>query len=239
MVRIMGKIKNSVLNISIENYKEYVFERFKELCGFFKNTEIDGSRVDEAVLCFWESLNALKVKAVYSFFDSDIFNDNDIYINEYIFSEILKSNISEFVFFAVSADTGTFDIKKTFDGNILKEFYFDLTGTSVIDVSRSILKSFFEKFDYVRKSNLFVSKAFGPGFFGMKHKEIFRFFKLLDCDKIGLFLNNSGVIYPNKSFIGFFVISEKKIFIEDDCKNCIGGGNGCFFCEKTTIFRRL
>ncbi len=218
----MEKIRDSILNIPIDDYKNYIFKRFKKLCGFSECGEIDRDRADEAVLCFWENLSVLKLKAVYS-----------------VFSEILKSKVSEFIFFAVSADIGDYYVKKSLaGGNILKEFYFDLTGTAVIDVSRHILKSYFENSDYIKKTGLCVSNAFGPGFFGIEHKEVFRFFKLLDCNKIGLYVNESGVIYPEKSFVGFFVISKNEIFIENDCEHCVGNKNGCFFCEKKYNFQK-
>ena len=107
-----------------------------------------------------------------------------------------------------------------------------MTCNAVIDISRKILKNIFEDFDFIKNSAFFVSRAFGPGFFGIGPEEISYFFKLIDCRKIGLYLNESGVIYPEKSFVGFFVVSENKIFIENDCESCVGTKDGCFFCGK-------
>ncbi len=225
-------MKSSVLNIPINKYKDWIFERFKILCGFFETDDIDRDRLKEAILCFWEYFGLLEVKSVYSFLDDNVFDDNNIYIDKCIFTELLKSNIFKFIFFAVSADTGVYNIKNSFRGDILKEFYFDLTCTAVIDISRKILKNIFEDFDFIKNLSFFVSNAFGPGFFGIGHKEVFSFFKLIDSDKIGLYLNESGVIYPEKSFIGFFVVSENEIFIGNDCESCVGNKKGCFFCEK-------
>ncbi len=228
----MIEIKSYSLDVTIEAYEECVFERFKELCGFFEGTEVDRDRLREAVLCFWEYLSLLQVRAVYSFFDANVFADNNIYIDKRVFSEILKSNVFKIVFFAVSVDTGVYNVKNSFLGNILKEFYFDLTCNAVIDISRKILKNIFEDFDFIKNSAFFVSRAFGPGFFGIGPEEISYFFKLIDCSKIGIYLNESGVIYPEKSFVGFFVVSENKIFIENDCESCVGTKDGCFFCGK-------
>ena len=133
-------------------------------------------------------------------------------------------------FFAVCAEDKD-GMEKNFL-SVLNDFYRDLTGTAIIDVLRDVLKKYFEKLDYVKKNNFFVSDAVGFGFFGMDYKENFKIFKLLDCDKIGLYINENGVIYPNKSFIGFFIISEKEFSVGNDCKNCIGSKEGCFFCRQ-------
>lgn len=224
--------KNFTLDIPVNDYKNQFFKRFKELCGFFENKASDIRRTNEAVSCFYEYVNSLTVKTVYSFFSRDILDKKNIYIDKYFYSELLKANIYKFIVFALCVNTKTQDEKNMFGKNILKEFYFNLTLSAAVDVSRNILKNTFENRNNIKYKNLFVSNAFGPGFFGMSHKEVFSLFKLLDCGKIGLFIDKYGTLHPDKSFIGFFAVSKEKIVFKNNCKNCIGNKNNCLYCEK-------
>lgn len=217
-------MKNIICDINTRDFKELVFDRFKKLCGFFENPNVDTARIDEAVLCFDKYFGNYDVKAIYSFFDKNIFIKKEIHIDENILKGFYKKDIYKFVFFAVSA-MDVENIKRSF----LEEFYYDLTGTALIDITKNILKNNILNYN---KNNFFVSDAFGIGFFGIEHKEIFKLFMLLDCGKIGLFINERGIMNPCKSFFGFFIVSEKEIFIENDCVNCVGNRNGCFLCKK-------
>ena len=219
-------MKNIVWNINIEYFKESIFRRFKELCGFFESSDIDKDRIDEAVFCFEKFFNCFKAKSVYSFFNKDIFRKNKIYIDKNTWIEFEKCGVCGFVFFALSIDTDNDKIKYFFQESFLKEFYFDWTGTAIIDTARSILKH------KLLKDNFFVSEAFGIGFFRITKEDILRVFQFIDYDKIGLIINERGIMKPDKSFLGFFAISEKEIIISNDCSNCIGNKRGCFLCKK-------
>ena len=211
------------IDFNILNYKDLVFDRFKKLCGFFESDAIDKNRISEAINYFEKSFLNFDVKIKSSFFEENFFEKFNININDEILKIFLDSIIKGFLVFGI----GAFEKNNYKKENLLEEFYFDLTGTAIVDVSREILKTYFQN-EFVQ----FVSEAFGVGFFGIKQEEIYKFFEIMDFSKIGFYLNENFVIYPDKSFIGFFVVSENQIYIKNDCKNCIGKSKGCFFCKN-------
>lgn len=219
----------SEIDISIFEYKADIFERFKKMCGFFENSNVEKARIFEAVEYFEKSFECFKIKNIFSFFDGNALKKFNISIDRHISSYFDESCILGTNFYAISC----FE-KKEFDkSDILAEFYYDLTGTAIIDVMREVFEIKFA--DYFKKKNCdsFVSKSFGVGFFGIEHNEIFNFFEILNCRKIGMEINEQGVIFPDKSFIGFVVVSEKEILINSDCKNCKGRNEGCIFCRNS------
>ncbi len=224
----MEKIKNICYSICIKDFKDRFFERFKDLCNFFENSNVDNERKKEAVFYLEKSLSYFEINSIYSFSDKNIFLDKDISIDNTILEKLSKCGFLGLFIFAVAASEN----KKTENNNILEQFYFDLTGTAIIDVSKNILKDYFINIYMEESDNFFISNPFGVGFFGIEQREIYKFFELLDCDKIGLTINKSGVMNPNKSFIGFFAVSKNKIIVKNDCKNCVGSRSNCNFCKK-------
>jgi len=225
----MTNVKNVLSAFSSKEFKDKTALRFRELCGFNQNNNIDCNRKIEAEQCFEKSFECLSAKGIYSFFDKNIFDYKNIFINRNILNDFFKSKVLGFVFFAVLAS----EVKKVNKGSILEEFYFEMTGNAVIDVARNFMKIDIENLFKGGFHQFCVSEAFGTGFFGIENDFIFEFFNLVDCSDIGLQLNHNGVLKPNKSFVGFFVISETPVLIKNDCKNCLGNKNGCCFCKNS------
>jgi len=218
----------------MSDFKNEVYERFRELCGFFENPEVDFARKREASFCFEKAFQCFMAKSVYSFFSENDLKNNCAFANNGILKRLSEYKILGVFFFGVvAAEKGINESR-----GLLEEFYFDLTGTAVIDVSRDILRDCFFDFCFEEFDEFFISQAFGIGFFGIEHNEIYKFFDVLDCDKINLYLNESGVMKPDKSFVGFFVVSENDILIENDCRDCVGNKTGCLFCKnKSKVFK--
>lgn len=221
-------MKNIINDINIHSYKKQVFKRFKELCGFFENREIDKDRIEEAVWCFDKYFDYFNVKTIYSFYNKDVFEKNNIHINKNISDKFKESDIYGYIIFALQA----YCQNKINEKSVLKEFYFDVTGTAIVDSVRNILKYKFSNDSFNGNNNFFVSDSFGIGFFGIENKEIFRFSEIIDCNKIDIFISESGVMKPDKSFIGFFTVSKKEIIVKNCCESCIGNRKNCFLCVK-------
>ena len=78
---------------------------------------------------------------------------------------------------------------------------------------------------------LYLSDEFGPGYFGMPVSESKKFFKILDAESIGVWVKESGLMIPQKSCTGFYLVYNRPdIKPEPECMRCRGNAAGCRFC---------
>ncbi len=223
----MKKNRNVCHDICIMDFKNEVYKRFIELCGFFENPKVDSQRKKEALYCFEKAFQCFESKSIYSFFDCGDMYNKDYFINNWVLGKFFDRNVLGMFLFGIAVTEKEINYKIS----ILEEFYFDLTGTAIVDVSRDILRGCFFDYCFSEFDKFFISRAFGVGFFDIEHDKIYDIFDMLDCHKINLCLNESGVMKPDKSFVGFFVVSENEILIENDCRDCVGDKAGCYFCK--------
>lgn len=216
------------IDISIFEHKAEIFERFKKMCGFFESENVEKERITEAISCFEKSFECFEVRGLYSFFYGNALEKFDILPDKHIWDYFVESGVLGVIFYAVSC----FEKQEFCEEGILAKFYYDLTGTAVIDVVRDVFRESLKKDFLKNEGDFFISNSFGTGFFGIDQCEIFKFFDILDCSEIKMEINEQGVIFPNKSFVGFFIASENEILIDNDCKNCRGTKKGCIFCKN-------
>lgn len=124
------------------------------------------------------------------------------------------------------------------DLGMLDLFYQDTWETACIDAARDKLREYLSNnvpWDFaLGEKDFFISSSFGPGYYGMDIADVSKFFELLDGDKIGIKLNQYGVMVPAKSNVGFFLVMKKEIKIpKDNCGDCLGNDKGCIFCKNT------
>lgn len=118
--------------------------------------------------------------------------------------------------------------------SVLDLYLEDCWQTAIVDAGRDWLVNYFK--DASRKeysSDLFITHTFGPGFYGMGVEEIKVFFKLIDYEKLGMTLLESGMMLPEKSFAGLvLVLTEEGPVRPSDCAGCSAGCKGCLMCKS-------
>lgn len=114
----------------------------------------------------------------------------------------------------------------------LELYLADCWQTALVDAGRDWLISYFGRISKEENDEeIFVTDTFGPGFYGMDVEEIRIFFKLLDYEKLGMQLLDSGMMLPEKSAAGLvLVLTEESPFQSADCANCKAEYKGCLMC---------
>lgn len=183
---------------------------FRKICGFSRDET--GNLIEEA----W------KVRKKY---EENLSPDICIAVND------KKEKDTLYVSYAMAiqeVDTAGLDL--------LEQFYLDAWMTAILDSARDWLRLQFKKFFISKKEkNVYVSPAFGPGFFGMPLECISDIIQETDAEKMGIFWNGKSLV-PPKSNVGYYMISEKnRQWEEGDCRSCLSGEKNCNYCKKYTF----
>lgn len=120
------------------------------------------------------------------------------------------------------------DIDQT--GTILEQYYIEAWQNSFLDCIRDFLHDYLERRESVRERS-YVSDSFGPGFYGMPVDAVKTLAGLMNGNKAGVKLTESGTLSPAKSLVGIYlVMSEDTDWQIRDCISCVGSSMGCKFC---------
>ena len=115
--------------------------------------------------------------------------------------------------------------------SLLEKYYVDSWLIMVVDMVRVWLRKYLEK--WYSAEGVFVSDTFGPGYYGMGIEQMGPLLQVLDSERVGVKYGNDGNMYPAKSCVGIYLVTEQKIGDEiKDCINCIGDNGGCFMCKN-------
>ena len=117
--------------------------------------------------------------------------------------------------------------------NIMDFLYADIWGTNYVEAGIQLLT---EKIEADMKERLpqqqtYLSEEFGPGYFGMPVIESRKFFNILDGDLIHVRVKESGLMIPQKTCTGLYLVFNRPdIKAEPECLRCRGNASGCQFC---------
>lgn len=110
---------------------------------------------------------------------------------------------------------------------ILDQLLCDSWGTAFIDAGRELFKQYLEN-----EMEGIISESFGPGFYGMSVWELYKFFEIINTDILNLYINQKGMLVPEKSCAGiFFQLKEGSKLPPSACDSCKGNLSGCQFCN--------
>lgn len=130
-------------------------------------------------------------------------------------------------------------IYKNDDQNLdmLEQFYLDTWMTAILDSARDWLQNDLREFLSEKEEKpIFISEAFGPGFYGIGMDEIPKILEQVDGSQIGI--NWTGrALYPPKSNVGYYLAyDEEREWKSRDCRNCLSGHKNCIFCKNYIPF---
>lgn len=112
---------------------------------------------------------------------------------------------------------------------MLEAFYVDAWGSAYVEAAHDVFK---KRLQRIYGSDLFVSEPFGPGYYGIHIEQTREIFQILNGSTIGMTLTDGGMMLPEKSCSGFYVISNEDVALpKDSCESCLSGHN-CRFCKK-------
>ncbi len=216
---------------------------FNKMVGMDRDNEKSKRMMEQALLVHEVLKTQVELKAIILSSQSFILHEDSLTMNHVAFvcPEFRKfSNDTIHTVYLYLLTGG--NIKIPSDWPMLDQFYADIWGTSYIDAALDILKK--KIIDYLgveeRKNmrsqglaDYYLTDSIGPGFYGMELSQIKDFFTLVDGNQIGLSCHESGMMIPQKSCVGMFLLTnQKKYFLEADCDNCLANHKNCSYCHK-------
>ncbi len=190
--------------------------RIKEMSG-------ESERVFDRCMEVWEKIkDQVRIRAVIT--DECGVNEDTIEFNGVSIKcpVLLKfGDIFKIYAYALTVD----DIE--YEGSAFLKTVCDMWGTALCDAGCELLK---DKIESINKGSR-ASEPVGPGFYGIDAGVIPDIFNGLNAGKIGISLEN-GFLKPQKSSIGFFILSDAVKAVDvSDCKSCSGDTN-CIYCKN-------
>lgn len=205
-------------------------ERFITTCGFDMTTTKHKKMMDMGLKVREDGVDGIKIQALVENYSGDVFKDHKIVVNGAeifcnFFEQIPDEAVVGIYFYIITAGECNFSSEE----NIMDFLYADIWGTSYVDAGVELLE---KKLKEDLDKDKYLSVCFGPGYFGMPVIETKNFFEILDGDEIGVKVKDSGLMIPQKTCSGLYlVLNNNDIVFEKDCMKCHGNKSGCQFCR--------
>ncbi len=198
----------------------------------------DKRMLEQAMNIRKSGLEGVGIKAVVSSYGRDVYSGGKIEIGGSIFTckafERIKDRTVKAVYiYLLTAGECLFSE----DDNIMDKLLADIWGTAYVEAAADLLKTYIIKeIENIHPdslgNSLYLSDKFGPGLYGMDIKQSIDFFKVLNAQKLGISVKESGVIVPPKSCVGLFlVVTDPRALPMRSCADCVGNAAGCNFCK--------
>lgn len=102
----------------------------------------------------------------------------------------------------------------------------DLLGTAFSDSAMEYIAE-----EAGEKGKWFVSPSLGPGYYGLPIGDMIEIYSEMKGSELGVSINENGMLFPEKSRAGFFILSEEPVEFINQCKECRGQKQGCSLCN--------
>lgn len=137
----------------------------------------------------------------------------------------------------VSYAMGIQEIKME-EEDLLEQFYLDCWMTAILDSTRDWLQQYLKGyFTKERGREMYVSPAFGPGFYDIPLERIAEIMRETGGEDQGIHWNGKA-LYPPKSNAGYYRITEQEEYWKErDCKSCFSGHKNCNFCKSYPTYK--
>lgn len=222
-------MRNDIVSFDSKAADELAEKYFLDICGFKKDSEkhkemiIDGMRILEKIK------SGIRVRAVVESFGKETVRGSSVSIKNIEFRCSVFEQMNSFGIQRIYAYILTAGECEIHGDSLLERMYADFWGTAYVDAGRDLLKSHIQE----KHGALFVTDSFGPGYYGMEVSQLGNFFRILDGSKIGVRLNESGMMVPIKSCAGFYAVADSgRKLPETECMSCGANAGGCRFCRK-------
>ncbi len=223
-------INNHLWKVPRELLDPWAKEDFYQISGLYRESPGQAQMESHAEHSFETLKDLIKPRAVLSYFSEPSLEGGRLSLGgEWIFSQVLEQVDAKRVRGALIYGLTIGDFPD--DEDMFLRLMGDFWGTAYVDSARKSLREEME----VREefNGNFFSDELGPGFFGMGMNNVWKFGKLLDLSRIGVELGSKGMMTPEKSALGLFLLSEDSpITFGDRCIYCKGHDDGCKICME-------
>ncbi|MCI5722087.1 MAG: hypothetical protein MR328_06430 [Firmicutes bacterium] len=228
-------MKNKVVSLDEKKVFPSALERFIQTCGFDLDRKKHQRMMQMAYDVRENGLDGIDIKAVVSYYGPEVFRGGKIEaegqeIQCNYFSQMPEGAVEGVYFYVLTVGECLFPSEE----QIMDFLYADIWGTSYVDAGITELKHGFlenDLKDRFPERELYLSEEFGPGYFGMPVIESKKFMNLLDADLIDVWVKDSGLMIPQKTCTGLYlVLNRNDIKADVACMQCRGNSAGCKFC---------
>ncbi len=225
---------NQMMRIATPTLYERSEPYMTSMCGFDRGNKMSEKILKKAMRVRNKTFDETHMDLILAPLDTTAIVDSTLQLGTdsigcYVFDRIPKAQIEKLVLFALHAPMPDLEHLP------ISELYLaDTWQTAFVDGARDYLREHLEA-EYTAKTGraICVTDAVGPGFYGMHSEDIEPFFQILDADKAGITLTQSGMMNPVKSIVGFFIVVKENFTLPaTDCATCMGNKSGCTFCKN-------
>lgn len=136
---------------------------------------------------------------------------------------LYKEQIVGIYAFLISEDTLVSDEQDTVD-----QLYTHIWQNAYLDAAREWVKEYL-----FQKTGQFVSSCISPGFYGIALSHMKTLYHMVDGEKIGVSVRPDGLLYPEKSVLGIYLLLKNQInILGKRCGSCPAQGKNCEFCME-------
>lgn len=207
---------------------------FLKMCGFDRDLERNKEQIQEAMAIRERHKEQLSVQCIAVSYPPSVICGDEIQVEDErisckVLNRIPKEDILKVYFYGMCLEDITKDFadsKESWD--LLDEFYLDTWMTAMLDGARDWIKDTWK----MPEENIFLTEAFGPGFYGIGIDKVPAFLKIAGGEQIGMSWKN-GTMIPAKSNVGMYLaLSGKSSIPAGDCASCLSSGTTCEFCKN-------
>lgn len=149
------------------------------------------------------------------------------------FEQIAPGNVVAVYLYMLSAGECSCDP----EDKIANRLFADIWGSAYTAAGKDLLEELIAaeaKTELTESGEVsgFLSKSFGPGYYGMGMEQNHILGRMLGNGEIGVEIRDSGIMLPIKSCSGvYFVVRDQYGLPGAECKDCAGNSKGCAFCH--------
>ncbi len=204
------------------------------MCGLDRNTKLSQKTKENAIMVRDSLFHGTTTDFVIMPFDKsaisgDVFEFENIKIKCNALSKIDYNSICAgcaFMFHSPMPDLSKLPIS-----NI---FLADSWETCFVDAGRDELRErILKEYSEIHSGEYYITDTLAPGMSGMSSSSVRAFFEFMNFNSIGLKLLDSGMMTPVKSFVGIFLVLDRKyVTAQANCSECISNHIGCEYCKN-------
>lgn len=231
-------MKKAIVGFDEKEAYEKAKDYFIKICGFKIEEDKYKKMLELGMDARIRGLEGIHIKAVISSHDVDVFQDHKVVIegmqfNCPAFDQMKQDNIKKIYAYVLTVGECIYSD----DDDIVKQVFSDIWGTAYTDAARNLLEGYIARaleieYPGLLGKELYLSDAFGPGFYGMEISQAKDLFQILNAQSIGMQVKDSGLMLPQKSCSGlYFAVTDASNMPHPNCRECIGNHMGCSFCR--------
>jgi len=226
-------MKNTILQLNIEQLLPKAQEDFARLCGFRAGSDKHRRMAQMADDVLQKGKSGLKPAAVVSAYESSVLRADKAVLDGVTFqcaafARIDASFVRKLYAFILTAGEVSAE-----GGGAMESLYASMWGTAFAYAATSALSEILAE----NAGDGSKMAIFGPGFYGMDLSNIPLIFRILDGSGIGVAIREKACyMVPLKSCAGFMLATHSlAAFPPADCMNCVGNRGGCHSCRNNKI----